>query len=364
MQEERPRFERPPLEPLQVLNWPNTKPSLIMRIIDPIERQGHPNYGRGYIGIDEEGNIRSFLHRWKTQRSEEGQRLVRVLSHQGGPSGFDDIERPMRQYVRIIKRYLGIEEVVEEEKETGEEEVMPPLGLREFAQGLDQTVQTVVIGGHKDWVFDVRRLIDEATRGLLQPTPSISLGFRIDPLRTLSSRLNRSTNPYLKGAGQALEEMFTEDDRFKRFAALQRAGGSILDRMREIDEIAISLMVRYRRLEAHRNYSEDRVINLHSQAFKTKKSWDDATDLEARSQLALKLSQDAKMQILELLANPFKERAKRLLPLTYFEQILGTQGPQRAQKVLTDAVFELNQWKEDITFRRSGQPLDRFPVQI
>ena len=355
------RFEVAPLKQDETLEWPNVDPVEIVCVLDPNNRVHlpNPNFERGFIGVDERGNIQTFLHRWRREKLSNGEsRLVKVLIHQGGPQGFDSIEDPMRQYVRIIKRYIGIKVKLED----GEDVLQPPLGLRDFAEELHRTEDSITIPGHKDWVRSLGSLIDQATRDITFSKDPTVLNARLEPLQEMSERLNKSTNPYLKNAGSDLEEVIASDDRFRKLAALQRAGGSALDRMREIDQITISLMRRYRRLEVHRGNSETVVRRLALKVFRSSARWQH--EEEQRQKIANSFSRDSLIELDQLITNPFKERAKRLRPLNYLNSTFETAGPGSVERVIEKAVYELDMWKEEVDAAIKGRFQDRYPVSI
>lgn len=357
MAERSSQDEIPPLKEEETLDFPKVDQVKIVHVFDPNA------YGRGYFGVDEQGNIQSFLHQWIRYKLPDGQvRTVRILTHQGGPRGFSDIERPMRQYGRIIKRYLGAYEDIGEE-EPGEEKLGPPLGLREFADELQQTAQFVEIPGHRQWVWEVRSLIDNATLNLITPINPLTLNFRLEPLRELNKKLDASKNPYLRSIGNDLEHIFESDDRFQRLALLSRAGGTVLERMREIDRITIALMERYRKLEVHRDSCEENVLRLAREVFGDLRRFGEVQTPE-QQRLVANLSATASLTINDFIANPFKERISRVSRLHGLKDILEIEGGDRVKEVLRTASLELSTWREEIRAARKGRFPDRYPVNL
>lgn len=239
MADERKEYEIPPLKKGEEFSEPHWsgRPVKIVHVFDPRTSHSRDNliHGRGFMGVRENGNIDVFWHRFARV---DGQ-FRRVLVHSGGIAGFDDIEKPMRQFVRIIKRYIGIEETVLEisEQEPEETSLQPPVTLREFTNKLDETAQTVIIPGHIEWVREVKGEFDRAMRQMTVNSAGLSFGNSRKTFEVLSERLDRSKNPFLKEAGVAVDEVLTSDDRFIQFAALRRGNANILDRMAEIDDI-------------------------------------------------------------------------------------------------------------------------------
>lgn len=354
--------EIPPLKAGETLTWEGVEPAQIIHVFDPRRNlpNAHPAFNRGYIGVRENGNVDVFWHRWVI----EGRGDQRVLVHHGGPQGFDDIARPMRQCVRMVKGYIGIEETVEEvqEEEEGERELKPPITLRDFVESLHQGAETILIPGHQQWVASIKWEFDRALRQItMSQSGEVSFGGSVESLREIRQRLDHSKNPYLKEAGDNLEQALASDDRFKQFEAIKRGGGRILSRMAEIDDIVLSIMVRYRRLEAHRGYSEEHIAHFANEVFRLKGHFDAAT-LESKRQIVSRLASQADTSIELLIANPFKERAKRLGRLPNLADILDLEGRTRAESVLNEAAAELSQWKEDIKVAQKGRLENRYPV--
>lgn len=360
---DRPEFERAPLKGNEILRWPKVEPVNIIRVFDANRKVGraHRNFERGYLGVDERGNIQSFLHQWTEQKLPDGSsRLVSNLTHQGGPGGFDDIERPMRQYVRVIKRYMGVIVAIEDEDD-GEEVLQPPLNFREFADSLRQTEKLTRVEGHKDWVRDVGHLIDQAILDVTTPKNPTILNVKRETLEGIKQRLDRSKNPLLDSIGSELGEVIGSSDRFKKLAALQRAGGSVLDRMRAIDQIVLALMIRHSRLEAHRQSSEEKVLRIAKAVNSSHARW--AENEDARSHIVQNLPGNIRSDLDDLITNSFRERAKRLQQLKNLALIIENDGPGRVKRILDNAVVELDTWGEGIKAAINGRVKDRYPVQ-
>ena len=360
---ERPRFEIPPLKAGEMLQLEGVEPAMIVHVFDAREnlRQDHPSFGRGYIGVRESGNVDVFWHRWVG----EGRGFRRVLVHNGGPKGFDDIERPMRQCVRMVKRYIGIEETVEErqEEEEGERELKPPITLRDFAESLHAGRETILIPGHEQWVASLKWEFDRAIREItVSSSGAVNFGGSVESLKSIRQRLDSSKNPYLRQAGDDLEEALASDDRFKQFAALRRGGGRTLSRMAEIDDIVLSIMVRHGRLEAHRGSCEDNLGHFANEVFRLKGRLDKTQTSEEYQPTAARIANLSASQLPIFITNPFKERAGRLNRLPDLGTILETDGRVRTDRVLNEAAAELSQWKEDIKTATRGRFADRFPV--
>ena len=61
--------------------------------------------------------------------------FVKVLTHHGGPEGFNDIQKAIDQHQRVIARYMGVEADLPAQG-PGEELLRPPFTLRTYAQVL------------------------------------------------------------------------------------------------------------------------------------------------------------------------------------------------------------------------------------
>ena len=334
----------------------------IVYLFDPRPKlsRDHPAHGRGYMGVEENGNIHVFWHRFTRVNGQ----FQRVLVHSGGVLGFDDIERPMRQCVRMIKKYIGVEETVEElgEQEPEETSFQPPLTLREFTDRLGETTQTVIIPGHVEWVRGVKGEFDRAIRQMTINSSGISFGNSRKTFEVLSERLNRSKNPFLKEAGEAVDEVLASDDRFAQFAALRRGNADILDRMAEIDNMVVAIMGRFNRLDAHRSISEDTVLRLANVVFDQKMRFNRVIVASGYLSIVRRLSHSAEVNLGLLITNPFKIRSQKLSHLVDLENILEAEGSKRVEAVIDQIAGELSIWKDDIRQARRGRFEDRFPV--
>lgn len=362
MVEQESTRELPPLKIGETLRWPDINPSLIVYVFDARVglHRDHPAYGRGFMGVRENGNMDVFWHRWVRG---PGGSFRSVLAHHGGRDGFDDIEIPIRQCRRIIRGYMGIEETIEPPDDLKKQEERPPITLREFGDLIGQSAQTVFIPGHQEWALDIKSTIDRAVREITSRPGSLSLGGSINILQGLRGKLDRSKTPLLNQAGDDIEEALSSDDRFKQLAALKRGGQKMIDRMAQIDSMVISVMQRHNRLEAHRSNAESNVRQLYFEVMRVQGKWDGFSG-EERPKVASGLVADSTLYLNALVTNPFRQKSKRLSQLRSLDTILKERGSERVATDIKRAAVRLSNWKDEIDEAQKGRFLNRYPIEI
>lgn len=319
----------------------------------------HPAYGRGYMGVRGDGNLDVFWHRWVRIR---GGGFRSVLTHHGGPNGFGDIEIPIRQCRRIITGYLGIEETIETEGDLKEEDQRPPVNLQEIGSLIGESAQTIVIPGYQEWALSIKSQIDRAIRQIITRPGYLSPGGSIGTLQELQRQLDRSRNPFLKGAGDDIEEALLSDDRFRQLAALQRGGQRIIDRMAQIDSMVVSVMQRHNRLEAHRSNTESNVKRLYFEVMRVQGRWEKLSD-EERPRVVARLAADSTLYLNALVSNPYRIRSQKYNGLKNLYELFEIKGLKRAASVIREAAIGLRGWKDDIDEAQKGRFTDRYPIE-
>lgn len=356
-----PERELPPLKVGETISWPDVNPATIVYVFDTRAgfNRDHPAYGRGFMGVRENGNMDVFWHRWIRG---PGGSFRSVLAHHGGKDGFDDIETPIRQCRRIITGYMGIEEKIEPGDDLTEADQRPPVNLAEIGNLIDQSTEVVHIPGYQDWALSIKAQIDRATRQVITRPGYLSSGGSINILQALRRQLDRSRNPFLSATGDDIEEALLSDDRFKQFEALQRGGQRMIDRMAQIDTMVISVMQRHNRLEAHRSNTESNIRRLYSAVMSAQGRWD-GLEYTERPVVVSRLTADSTLYLNALVSNPYQKRGQRVAQLKNLDNILVVRGHERVGTVIKRTAVELSHWKDDIDEAQRGRFTDRYPVE-
>lgn len=319
----------------------------------------------GHLLVDkEQGNVHVYWYRWVKQGGD----YRKVLTHHGGPSGFDDIQKAIDQHQRVISRYLGVEtEIDQVSEEPGEQLLKPPFTIRTYAQALRIGYDQIEIPGEKVWIGDCLYLVERTIRGAAIKMPAADLQNRLSTLSQLHPKFDRSRNPYMQQASrhlmQAVEAAQVER-RDEAMVALLNMGQDVTRRVLEISDILAATIKRDSLLERLRNSMEDVVTQVHFDVVKAKERWDKTDREQERQRVILNLTNLLGVRRLsELTVQPFRKRVQRrsLVRLGRLGEYWARGDMETVGKVLTEGAYELIAWRGQIRKRVAGEYQLIFP---
>lgn len=336
------------------IEWPKVEPDIVVDVID--RPTGH------LVVAAQTGNVHAWWGRWIPDPGNPNQ-MLKVLTHHGGRYGWNDIQKPIDQHSHVLEENLGHEVKVESQVPTVPAK---PRSLEQFVVAVRTAPDIIEVQGRRAWAGEAVHLIDHAMRGIVYPLANATeMNSRANQLEILQEKLQRSTNPHFRFAGQSLAEgLVTEGSR--RLVAFKKSNDELLNRLIEINDIVLGTFNRAASLERYRMGQENVVISVHQRIVEAKEAWDNAQDNEGREKALNNLRDLFGLNMLaSLKVQPFRGRIEEILQESHidtFEDLWLTLDYQGVSRSLTKAESLMQRWSSRIKTRREGAIQTSLPI--